>query len=425
MWHYILLPLFYYCRNILADEIFAPREFDNSIVSSFVADVTSKSNLEEFHYSMFRALTFLPSENVEQLRSSSGKVDYSKMNFISVERINIGTPDTPGLSLTTGAYTQWNGSEVTRMHGIEKFSEDPRIATVGDRAIISFTVRTGATRKERNGFFQRWTAVSNFTHLSRVILKLSGLATAQNFIEKNWAPFSKNDQLLFVYSFDPLVILSCSTEDPQCKIIFIEDGATLPIDTYTSHLRGGSNLVPVSDSDDRYYIGGCHTNFQYKHTMFHFYVVIVLDTVEWKIIHVSKPVRFKYDDQLVGWGSHIQLGRVGNTLMDFYTLKVKSFIQDPVSFMRVANNTFLTTINVRDCVSLLYELQIPVDDIIRENGKEPRKHLGYWNNRASEMTDWLGDHVEEALRKNHLRIGIRGSQTADGRPIPTWRDSNC
>ena len=198
MWHYILLPLFYYCRNILADEIFAPREFDNSIVSSFVADVTSKSNLEEFHYSMFRALTFLPSENVEQLRSSSGKVDYSKMNFISVERINIGTPDTPGLSLTTGAYTQWNGSEVTRMHGIEKFSEDPRIATVGNRAIISFTVRTGATRKERNGFFQRWTAVSNFTHLSTVILKLPGLATAQNFIEKNWAPFSKNDQLLFV-----------------------------------------------------------------------------------------------------------------------------------------------------------------------------------------------------------------------------------
>ena len=404
------------------DELFAPREFDSLIMADYVADTTSKNRLEEFHYSMFRAITFIPSGKVLNLeRRRNGTFQYENIEFLSVERMNI--MENPGLSFTTGSYSTWNGSEITRLNGFANSSEDPRISVVGDRAIVSFTIKTGVTHHENKGFFQRWMAVSYFDSFNIVLLKIPGV---QNFLEKNWAPFSKNGELLFVYSFDPLIILNCNPENAECKIIYKDAGVSFPIDTRKSHLRGGTNLVPVSETDDRYYIGGCHTFFHWK-DIFHFYVVVVLDTVEWKIIHVSKPVRFKYDGQLVGWGSHIQLGRVGNTLADMYVdhLGMKFFIQDPISLMRVANNTFLTTVNVRDCVSLLYELRIPLDDIILENGKEPRKPLGYWNQRAHEMTDWLGDHFKQALQKKHNLAGVRGSHTADGQPIPSWRFNYC
>ena len=38
-------------------EIFCPRDMEDTIKSTFVADVTSKYSAEETHYSMFRALT--------------------------------------------------------------------------------------------------------------------------------------------------------------------------------------------------------------------------------------------------------------------------------------------------------------------------------------------------------------------------------
>ena len=419
-----IIHLLLFCKLILADdEVFAPREFDSVIVSKFIADVTSKASFDNFHDSMFRALTFVPSDFVLDPQHSSEGGNYAKINFLSVERLNF---DTPGLIFTTGSLTKWNGSEISRRHGFANASEDPRIITVGNKAIVSFTVFTGGTDSHDSRFFQRWMAVSYFHDFNPVILKIPGLHTTQNFVEKNWAPFSRKNELLFVYSFDPLVVLSCQPDNPDCEIVFIDDGVSIPVDTRTSHLRGGSNFVPVSDSDDRYYVGGCHTFFNWK-VNYHFYVIVVLDTVDWKIIHVSKPVRFNYEGQRVGWGSHIQLGRVGNTLMDMYVnfQNRKLYIQDPVSLMRVANNTFLTTVNVRDCISLLYELVIPLDEIILEYGNEPRKPIGHWNQRAYEMSDWLGDYIEEAMRKGHNLAGVRESHTSDGREIPSWRSSHC
>lgn len=401
----------------LTNAIFAPREFDPDILSEFIADVTTKSDIDEFHSSMFKALLLDPHQ---KYLGPDDHLNNSSIQYLSVERLNVAGQQ--GLCFTRGSIAEWNGSEDLRKYGFSNSSEDPRIVSVGDNVIVSFTVRTGSSSSDQFLFYQRWMAVSYYGGDKAVLLKIPGLDTQQNFVEKNWAPFEKKNKLFFVYCFDPLVILSCSPEQPDCTIVYKDSGVTLPIDTRAAYLRGGSNLVPVSDTDDRYYVGGCHTTFLWK-KMYHFYLIVVLDTVEWKIIHLSKPVRFIYEGQPVGWGSHLTLGKVENTLMDVYNDKF--IIQDPISLMRVAPNTFQTTVNVRDCVTLLYSLRIPIQDIIQDNGEKPRQPEGYWNNRAKEMSDYLADNVMDALQRGFNLAGHRGSHTIDGRPIPDWRHSHC
>ena len=288
------------------EEIFCPRDMEDAIQSTFVADVTSKYSAEETHYSMFRALTIDPKSKSLRRERSYGKNNnsiialdyYNSITYLSAERVGIKN-DRRGLFFTSGVYADFNGSKASHNYGFDIAAEDPRIVTVGDKAIVAFTINTGRTSDQHWMYHQRWMAISYFDTFNPVTLKVPGIEEGQSFVEKNWMPFSKNNSLHFIYSIDPLVILRCDPSHPECIIVHMDEGVSLPLNTESTFLRGGSNLVPVSDTDERYFIGGCHTYFTWKYR-YYLYVVILLDTVEWKVIHVTKPLRFVYNSQLDG-----------------------------------------------------------------------------------------------------------------------------
>jgi hypothetical protein len=58
-------------------------------------------------------------------------------------------------------------------------------------------------------------------------------------VEKNWAPFVMGDTLHFIYTLDPLVVLSCKHvfTRGQCSILFAQDNVEVAVDTRTDFLR--------------------------------------------------------------------------------------------------------------------------------------------------------------------------------------------
>ena len=80
------------------------------------------------------------------------------------------------------------------------------------------------------------------------IVSIGGNFSAFNTHEKNWAPFAKDGRIMFVYSYDPLVIIECPnlTCGSCCRTAYVEKGVQLPLLTMkTAILRGGSNLIPL------------------------------------------------------------------------------------------------------------------------------------------------------------------------------------
>jgi hypothetical protein len=177
----------------------------------------------------------------------------------------------------------------------------------------------------------------------------------KNGIEKNWAPFEKGGCLYFVYNYDPLVVLSYDfNRAGVCRVVFKQGDVGLPFDTSGTHLRGGSNLVRYKDD---YYIGGCHSRI-FKSCFEHYTHIVLLNTATWKLEYVSKPVLYYFSgkESLNNWHTHGRksvkpLDVVDNRLTD----RSPHIIQDPISLYQ-HNDRYYVTINVRDCVSLLYEL---------------------------------------------------------------------
>ena len=94
--------------------------------------------------------------------------------------------------------------------------------------------------------------------------------------------------------------------------------------------------------------------------------------------------------------------------------------------MKVGHNTFHTTFCVRDCVTLLYRLEIPtLYSIIRENADLPRRKQGHWQSRTKDMADYFADCFIGEVNKGNNMLGVRKTETADGRPIPAGRTNFC
>ena len=244
-----------------------------------------------------------------------------------------------------GLYFSTNG-EKWREHASEIEGEDPRIVIVHGNVWVLFICLSPFPIQERCiGMtpFERW---------DPVFLQVENME--HQTVEKNWAPFVKDEKLYFVYHYDPLVILQYDF-NPQgiCKVIFTQNDCVLPLETSKTYLRGGSNLIPYKEE---YYIGGCHSRIG-KDVFEHYTHIILLNTNTWEIVYVSKPVMFLYqsDRECNAWhvqpGSKKQLDTFHNILVD----KTPNIIQDPVSLYQ-KEDKFYMSINVRDCVTLLYEL---------------------------------------------------------------------
>ena len=229
-------------------------------------------------------------------------------------------------------------------------AEDPRVFVVHNEVYVTFT------RLSYYPTQQRCIGITKFNEWNPVCLQVENMT--KNLIEKNWTPFVKDDELYFVYNFDPLIIIKYDfNPNGMCNVVFRQNDCTLPIDTSQTYLRGGTNMLQFKDE---YYICACHSRI--IDTCFRYYTHIVLiDTKKWQIVYLSKPVLFCYPlmnkPALNCYNTQTRkrtrkpLDTIGNTtiLMD----KSPHIIQFPTSLYKHDSEYFLT-LNVRDTVSLLY-----------------------------------------------------------------------
>jgi hypothetical protein len=115
-----------------------------------------------------------------------------------------------------------------------------------------------------------------------------------------------------------------------------------------------------------------------------------LDTENWGVVYLSKPLRFEYDKRAVGASKDIILGGDKGVLMDRHSIpggRVKNMIQYPVSLMRISERTFHMSVNVRDAVTLLYEVILD-ESVIKEvlSVEGTRKRIKTGSGRAAPIT---------------------------------------
>jgi hypothetical protein len=250
-------------------------------------------------------------------------------------------------------------------------AEDPRIFILKDDVYVIFICLSPYQNQKR------CIGITKFDTWEPIFLQIENME--KNDIEKNWAPFVKDNKLYFVYNYDPLIVINYDfNKEGLCKIVFKQDDCNLPFNTSQTFLRGGSNLIHYKDE---YYIGGCHSRI-YKDCFEHYTHIILLNTNTWKLVYTSESIVYKYylnielNSFWLSPGSKKTLDTINGSLVD----RSPHIIQDPVS-LYLKENKYYITINVRDCVSLLYEIEFNnlIDYI------EPDKPVGYYDNQIREI----------------------------------------
>jgi hypothetical protein len=109
--------------------------------------------------------------------------------------------------------------------------------------------------------------------------------------------------------------------------------------------------------------------------------------MNWQIVYISKPVMYYYskNDRLNAWHIHYspavkEIDKRHNILND----ATPNIIQDPIS-LYVKDDKYYITINVRDCVSLLYEIQF--NDVLLKFKEDDIKKIGYWDLKTKCYSD--------------------------------------
>jgi len=282
------------------------RTFDQYIKTEYVDNITQKPPGSVF--TMFKALC-----RVDDKKYSAERVNYGNVNCLVLNE------------------TEFKGKQVD--------AEDPRLVNVNGTVYVIFVVRSWLPGQVRG------IAISKFDDFKPVILNIEG--QPPSFMEKNWAPFVKDNLLYFVYNYDPLIVISYDfNEQGTCKVVHCD--AQLPFRTEVTFLRGGSNLLPYKED---YYLGFCHSRLQ-DGVYWHFTHAVILDTKNWKVVYVSKPILYRPSSNLP---------RISNVLFSY---PERNCIQDPVSFLTDGT----VTVNFDDTTSLLYKVHVP-EPIFTQYGK--------------------------------------------------------
>ena len=143
-----------------------------------------------------------------------------------------------------------------RFIGADISAEDPRLLQVGQDLLQlgkmneTFVIFNAFCTQEKR---RRCIMFTPFNEFQPQIVSLGGSFGAFNSVEKNWAPFAKDGRIMFVYSFDPLVIIECAnlTCGNCCRTAYMDKGVELPLVIRNSILRGGSNLIPLLPNRNR------------------------------------------------------------------------------------------------------------------------------------------------------------------------------
>ena len=168
--------------------------------------------------------------------------------------------------------------------GFDIEAEDPRLIILNQTIYVVFICISPYQNQNR------CIGISSFNQWNPIFLQIEHMP--KNVIEKNWAPFVKDDKLYFVYNYDPLIIIHYDLNlNGICSVIFKQNNVNLPINTTSTYLRGGSNLIHYKDE---YYIGGCHSRI-HKNVYEHYTHITLLNTKTWELVYVSKPIMYICD----------------------------------------------------------------------------------------------------------------------------------
>ena len=317
------------CNKIQYDKKFFLNYYDYNVYTKFIDNITTVE-IDDLHYSMFKAVQY-KDDNRTRGKDDEGEDDKGKDMFHSCERICVKGKN--------GLLFQTKNTNI--VYGFEIEAEDPRMVKINNKIYVVFICLSPYEGQNR------CIAITEFDKFEPTYLQVENME--KNPIEKNWAPFEKDGKLHFVYNYDPLIILTYDfNKDGLCKVIYKQNNVDLPIKTEATFLRGGSNLLHYRDN---YYIGGCHSRVNDGSRFYHFTHIVLLDVVDWKIVFLSKPVIYNYQKY--------DMLRV-NTTNVLFDMK-PNCIQDPIS-MYTRENKYYITVNIRDCITHLYEIQFDIPD---------------------------------------------------------------
>ena len=306
------------CEKMQYDKKCFLQYYDYNVYTKYVDNITTVE-IDNLHYSMFRAVQY----------GTDDKGEYDENQKYACERICVNGRN--------GLLFQTQTTNV--VYGFEIEAEDPRMVKVNNKLYVVFICLSPYEGQKR------CIAITEYEKFEPTYLQIENME--KNPIEKNWAPFEKDDKLHFVYNYDPLVILTYDfNKDGICKVIYKQNDVDLPIKTETTFLRGGSNLLHYRDN---YYIGGCHSRIHDGRRFYHFTHIVLLDVVNWAIVFLSKPIVYNYkkNDMLRVNGTNILFDMNPNC------------IQDPVSIYK-KNDKYYITVNIRDCITHLYEIEFDI-----------------------------------------------------------------
>jgi hypothetical protein len=281
------------------------------------------------------------------------------------ERINFS-----GLN---GIYNTNTANQHHDLFGFDIDAEDPRMILYHDQIYMIFNIRNPDTHG-------RIMCISSYDEFKPIRLYVDGMTP--NHIEKNWSPLVKDDQLYFVYSYDPLVILHYDM-NPQgrCDVVFKQDNIPLPFNT-TTYIRGGSNLIPYRDG---YYIGLCHSRIATQHRNiggyeYCYYLphIIVLDLHDWsqcRMIHLSKPLMLELPTPIPNI-KQIEGHRI------IFSESPWMCATTPNSLIKMDDDSCIFTVNVNETITLKYKLYPCTPQHLPDHSLP----IGEWNEIAKNMS---------------------------------------
>lgn len=201
-----------------------------------------------------------------------------KSNLRSFRVLN-RTPGFEPVQVTTYEFTD---SSFNRKLGVIEGAEDARVFGLkGNQYLYYQTLDEDST----NGLDCDIWIFDPINQKSRKVI--AGLS----YNGKNWAPFELNDELYFIYSFDPFIVLKANLDGNQeiiCEQIWpkvkveltnLKWGDSLG---YFGPIRGGSQLVPIND---HYFIGFTHITLPTPLKFSHQIGVVILDTRSFEYHH--------------------------------------------------------------------------------------------------------------------------------------------
>ena len=275
-----------------------------------------------------------------------------------------------------GLYFKREDMSNHREEGFDIDAQDPRIFVFNETVYVVFICLSPYENQDYS------IGITPFNEWNPIFLQIENIE--KNPTEKNWAPFVKDNRLYFVYNYDPLIIIEYDlNQNGICKVVYTQENCSLPINTSLTYLRGGSNLIHYKDG---YYIGACHSRIflnEWRHQTH----IILLNTTTWELVYVSKPVIYLCDikDELNAWweapGSRKKLDTLNINTINTNILfdKTPHMLQSPAS-LYLKDDKYFITINVRNSVSLLYEVSFAnLFDLIKSG-----KQIGYYDNYVKE-----------------------------------------